>query len=116
MLAIFKLAHQLAETRIVAHRIEVVIFAHIAKISIAQLDGPAQCLDGLLGPFQEREAAREIVMCQCVIGPQPHKPFVDVEPLGETALEGQQIAHDAKHVNVVGMAGENSAEEIEFKV
>src|SRR5262245_23741314 len=43
---------QLAETRVVAHRVEVAVLAHVAEVAIAQLDRVAQRLEALVGPLQ----------------------------------------------------------------
>ena len=50
----------------------------------------------LLRPLEQGVAARQIVVGQRVVGTQLHQPLVDLQALGETALERQQIAHDAQ--------------------
>ena len=37
-------------------------------------------------------------------------------PSAIAALEGEQVAHDAQHVHVVGVPLQDAAEEIEFKI
>src|SRR5262249_47461934 len=39
-----------------------------------------------------------------------------MQPLGITALKGQQVAHDAKHVDIVRLPVQNASEEIQFKI
>src|SRR5579871_4264138 len=67
-LSILILAQQLAEAGVVADRVEVAVLAHVAEVAVAQLDGPAQGLEGLVRPVQQGVAARQVVVGQRVLG------------------------------------------------
>ena len=114
--AVLVLAQQLAEARIVADRVEVAVLAHVAEVAVAQLDGRRSVLRAWSGRFEQGVAAGEVVVGQRVVGPQLHQPLVDLQPLGVAALERQVVAHDAQHVDVVGLALEDAAEEVELEI
>src|SRR5262249_40072462 len=79
---VFVLAQQLAETRIVPDAVHIAVFAHVAEIAIPQFDGPPQRLERRIGPLQEGEAARQIVMHERIAGPELDEPLVDVKAFG----------------------------------
>ena len=64
----FVLPQQLAEPRIVADRFQIAVLAHVAKIAIAKLDRPPECLQGLIGLFEQCVRAGEVIVGQGVVG------------------------------------------------
>src|SRR5205823_14412326 len=56
-LAVFVLAQQRPETRVVTNGVQVVVFPHVAEIAVAQLDGAPQRLDRLVGTLEQGVAA-----------------------------------------------------------
>src|SRR5262245_15931695 len=110
------LAQQLAEARVVADRVEVLVLAHVAEVAVAQLDGPAQRLEALVGPLQPGVAAGQVVVGQRVGGTQLHQAAVDLKPLGVAALDRQQLAHQPQDVDIVGNALEDAGEEVQLEV
>jgi hypothetical protein len=72
----------LAETRIVADRVEIVILANIAEVAIAQLDRATQGLDRQFRAFEQRIATGEVVV-------NPQDIHVVRRMLQNAAEEGQ---------------------------
>src|SRR5438128_1353854 len=111
--AVLVLPQQLAEARVVPDGIEVAVLAHVAKIAISQLDGPAKGLNRLVGPFQQSVAAREIVMSQGIAGPELDEALVDLQSLRIAALEGEVVAVGAEDVDIARKAFEDAVVKIE---
>src|SRR5215469_8322907 len=55
-------------------------------------------------------------MCQRVVRSQLHEPFVNLQPVGISAFERQQVAHYSKHIDIVGQPAQDAPEEFDFKV
>src|SRR6266850_789615 len=87
LLAVFVFAQERAKTRVVANRVQIVVFAHVAEIAVAQFDGAAQGFDGLIGAFEQGVAAGQVVVGQRIIGPELDQALVDLEAVGIAALE-----------------------------
>jgi len=96
--------------------IQIAIFAHVAKIAIAELDGAAQDFQGLLRFFEQGVAARKIVVCQGIVGAEADEALIDLQTLGETALEREIVALDAENIDKIGVPLEKAAEEFQLEI
>src|SRR5262249_27354051 len=70
----------------------------------------------LLRPLEQGVAARQVVVGQRVVGTDLHQTLIDLQAVGETALERQQVAHDAEDIDVIGAAAEDALEEIQLEI
>src|SRR5436853_7707845 len=80
--AVLVFPEELSKTGIVPDRVEIAVLTHVAEVAIAELDGAAQRLDGLVWPFEQGVAARQVVVGQRVVGPELHEALVDLQSLG----------------------------------
>src|SRR5262245_1452728 len=77
--AVLVVSQKLAEARVVANGVEVVIVTNVLEIAIAQLDRPAQGPDGLVRPAQQGVAACQVIMSQRIVGTELHESPIDLQ-------------------------------------
>ena len=112
----FEFTEQLAEARIVADRVEVLVFAHVAKVAIPEFDRLAQGLQRQFGLFEKGVGASQIVMSQSVARPKLDQPPIDLQPVTVPAFEGQIVAMGAEDVDIPVIEFEDGAEEPQFEI
>src|SRR5262249_38095212 len=95
---------------------QIPVLPHVAKIAIAELDGAAKRSERLLRAIQEGVAACQIVMGQGIVRAQLNEAVVNLQALDVAPFEGEVVAHDPEHIDIVGEALQDLAEEFDLEV
>ena len=115
-LSVFEFAQHLAETRIAADGIEIVVLTQIPEVAITELDGFSQGSKGRIDFFQKGITASEIVMGQGILRTQIDESAIQFQAVRKSSFERQVVAMHAKHVDEIAIAIQDALEKIEFKI